>query len=147
MRLEIPRKIKEMIVNTINPTINLVIKIKCFLQIINVLCLSIEKKLFGYFWCLSLEYSCNFFISDNFKRGKAIEKTVKNLSEHIISKSSNSSIVLDNITFQFDLFFSNIDNCFLFHSIHLTLNIGSLWFIEMRLFWQTRNVKVTITID
>ena len=102
---------------------------QCFLYICNILIFKVQKNFFSILLVFSLEDSNCLVRRNHFEGAKAVENTVKDLSEDIVGKGANPSLIYNLIALQIDVIFTMLDNSIFLHSVYFPFDVTSLTFI------------------
>ena len=136
-----------MVMDAVYPAINFVVQIESLLQVVDILSLPLKQLSLGLLWGLGVEQRHSFLISDDLQGSQAVEEAVEDLSKNIVGQGSDSSVVLDVISFEVDLLLACLDDRLLFQAVHLPLDVGSLGLVEVRLLREAGDVEVAVAVD
>ena len=81
---------------------------------------------------------------NHFEGAKAVENTVKDLSEDIIGKGANPSLIYNLVPLQIDIVFAMFDDSIFLHSVDFALYVTSLAFIVMIQFNKGADVEIPV---
>ena len=129
---------------SIHPSVYFRVQLKCFLNVSDILIFKVQKNSFGILLVFGFEDSHCLVRRNHFEGAKAVENAVKDLSEDIVGKGADSSLIYNLVALQIDVIFTMLDNSIFLHSVNFPLDVASLAFIVVIQFNKRTNVEIPV---